>query len=450
MPHALLWVLLLLAPACRGPVEGHQGPPAPTRPNFVLILADDLGYGDLGCYGGPATPHLDELAEAGLRLTDCHSAGAVCSPTRASLMTGRYPGRAGIRGVVFADPQRPEHLHGLASEERTLPEELRSVGYATALIGKWHLGYHPPYNPTRHGFDRFRGFVSGNVDYLSHYDQAGAEDWWWDEELRPEEGYTTRLMTRHALEFLEERAGDPFFLYVAHEAPHYPLQGPDDAPIRGPASSRVQVADLTPQEREATYRVMIDELDASVGAIRAKLVELGIADDTVVVFLSDNGGTSLASNGPLRGTKGSLWEGGQRIAGLVAWPGRIEPGTSEATVHSNDWMPTFLGLARGRRDSSLDGLDGLDLTDHLLRGAQLPARDLFWEHGKLRAARRGPWKLVQNNKGEHLLFHLDDDLSEQHDRANSAAALPALVEALRTWEADIERTARVQPADKDL
>ena len=202
-------------------------------PNMVIILADDLGYGDLGTFGGwIPSPHLDALAKSGLKFTDFHSNGVVCSPTRAALMTGRYPQRAGIPGVIVAALEGKTHNDGIQDAEWTLAEALRDKGYATGLMGKWHLGYQKPFNPTRHGFDQFRGYISGNVDYFSHIDQAGVEDWWHDEKLEAEEGYSTHLITKHAVDFIVENKNRPFFLYVAHEAPHYPFQGPHDKPLR--------------------------------------------------------------------------------------------------------------------------------------------------------------------------------------------------------------------------
>ena len=199
------------------------------RPNVIVILADDLGYGDLGSYGNRQirTPSLDRLAAEGTRLTDFHSASPVCSPTRAALLTGRYPQRAGIGGVVYAAPQRNRH-HGLFQSELTFAEVMRGAGYDTAVVGKWHLGYRKQFNPVRHGFDTFRGYVSGNVDYFSHVDGEGFADWWNNDTKIEEDGYSTHLITRAAVEFVEAQRAGPFCLYIAHEAPHSPFQGPGD------------------------------------------------------------------------------------------------------------------------------------------------------------------------------------------------------------------------------
>ena len=207
-----------------------------SKPNFIIIMADDMGYGDAGCYGGEIpTPNLDRMAKEGMRFTDFHSSGNVCSPTRAGLMTGRYQQRAGIPGVINADPKVGAHHHGLHPEkEITFSKLLKQAGYATAICGKWHLGYTKNFNPVHHGFDRFNGFVSGNIDFHSHYDRMGVFDWWDGLELRKEEGYSTHLITKQALDFIEKSKDGPFCLYVAHEAVHAPWQGPNDPPERGP------------------------------------------------------------------------------------------------------------------------------------------------------------------------------------------------------------------------
>ena len=232
---------------------------AADSPNFIVIMADDLGYGDLSSYGGwIETPHLDKLAAQGMEFTDFHSSGNVCSPTRAGLMTGRYQQRAGIPGVVFADPTNAVHYHGLQTSEVTFAELLRGAGYSTAIFGKWHLGYYPKYNPIQHGFDSFRGYVSGNVDFISHVDQAGVYDWWHQDKHVVEEGYTTHLITTHAIEFIEANKRKPFCLYLPHEAPHYPYQGPNDPALRsvgGAFDNQGERKDI-----KNAYREMVQEM----------------------------------------------------------------------------------------------------------------------------------------------------------------------------------------------
>ena len=414
-----------------------------SRPNFVIILADDLGYGDLGCFGNSqvATPHIDRLAEEGALFTDFHSSGAVCSPTRAGLLTGRYQQRAGIPGVIAADPRRGLRHQGLQPHEVTFADVLRAAGYATAICGKWHLGYEKRYNPVRHGFDSFRGYVSGNVDYFSHIDQAGFADLWHDETLVAEEGYTTRLITQHAVRFLEANAHRPFCLYVAHEAVHSPYQGPNDGPVRDGSGHRAERRD-----RVQAYREMTEELDRGVGSLVATLARLGIAEQTLVFFFSDNGAVQIGSNGVLRGGKGTLWEGGHRIPAIARWPGRIPAGRRCAAQSiSLDLMPTMLALAGAAAPDR--PLDGVDLSPVLFGTGSLRARDLFWEHGEARAMRRSRWKLIAQEAAGVQLFDLDADLCEQSDVAQQHQAVVAeMMEQLRGWHREVWAGATVQPA----
>jgi len=435
------------------------------RPNFVVIMADDMGYADLSCYGNDRyqTPHLDALAREGLRFTDFHANGPVCSPTRAALLTGRYQQRSGVDEVVFADPARGKRdAHGLPPEEVTFAEVLQASGYRTALMGKWHLGYDPKFNPRRQGFDEFRGYLSGNVDFHSHIDQANFPDWWHDLERVAEPGYSTHLITRHAVRFLEENRARPFCLYVAHEAPHAPFQGPRDPPIRGPGAQ----APLQGAEIARAYREMVQEMDRGIGEIVATLRRLNLAENTFVFFCSDNGGTREANNGPLAGHKGSVWEGGHRVPGIAWWPGRIKPGTTDEVALTMDIMPTLLELA-GVPVPAGHRLDGASLAPLLLESRLLPDRTLFWGYTGRYAVRQGPWKLLVNQpaieatkgkgKGKNkagdgtaaaapatgpapLLFHLGDDLGEKRNlAAREPGRLRELEAALAAWRKDVTR-----------
>jgi arylsulfatase A-like enzyme len=436
-------------------------PAAAARPNLVVIMADDLGYADLGCYGNDryATPHLDALAREGLRFTDFHANGPVCSPTRAALLTGRYQQRSGVDEVVYADPARGKRdSHGLPPAEVTFAEGLRAAGYRTGLMGKWHLGYDKKFNPRHQGFDVFRGYLSGNVDFHSHIDQAGIADWWHDLEPVEEPGYSTHLITRHAVRFIEDNATRPFCLYVAHEAPHSPFQGPSDPPVRGPqAKEPVRGAEIA-----RAYREMVQEMDRGVGEIVATLRKLGLAENTLVFFCSDNGGTREGNNGPLRGTKASVWEGGHRVPGIAWWPGRIRPGVTHETALTMDLMPTLLALG-GAPEPTDRRLDGVDLSPVLFGRGPLPPRTVFWGFLGRFAVRQGPWKLVVNprapaaegaagkakgkaksagaeppGEAEPQLFHLGDDLGESNDRAaREPARVRELGAALAAWRADV-------------
>ena len=417
-----------------------------SRPNFVIIMADDLGYGDLSCYGNEAfeTPHLDALAKAGMKFTDFHSSGAVCSPTRAGLLTGRYQQRAGIPGVVFADPKRPEHKHGLQQVENTFAEVLGEAGYTTAMFGKWHLGYETKYNPVKNGFAEFRGYVSGNVDYFSHVDQAGAFDWWINDEKKDEEGYSTHLINKHAVRYINESGSKPFCLYVAHEAPHYPYQGPNDKAIRGAGAERTKNENKGVDIKTA-YREMVQAVDTGVGDLMAALRKNELANNTLVIFFSDNGGTKNGSNGKLRGHKGSVWEGGHRVPCLAVWPGKIRTGseTSQACI-SLDIMPTMLDYAdvqapAGRR------LDGKSLRP-TLAGVSPERRTLYWQHGNATAVRRGEWKLVKIGRKDAELYNLADDPTESKNMADTEQKRKVgMLQMLLKWKLEMMRTATRQP-----
>ncbi|MFG0334592.1 MAG: sulfatase-like hydrolase/transferase, partial [Maioricimonas sp. JB049] len=375
-------LLLLEAPAV-----------ADRPPNLILIMADDLGYGDISPYDGwIQTPQLERLAAGGVRLTDFHSSGNVCSPTRAGLMTGRYQQRAGIPGVVVADPKRAVHKDGLQPSEVTIAEVLKQAGYATAIFGKWHLGYDPKYNPIRHGFDRFNGYVSGNIDFFSHYDQSGNFDWWQQDQRQDEDGYVTHLIDRHANEFIRANAERPFFLYLPHEAPHYPFQGPDDEPRRSEGKGRAADDKWSRPEMRARYRQMVVEMARSIGHLLDTLEELNLDENTLVFFLSDNGAAGrYGDNSPLRGSKGSNWEGGHRVPAIVQWPGKIPAGTvRDDLAISLDILPTFLAAA-GASVPDGHNLDGINLLPMLTNGQSLPDRNLVWNG---RAVRDGKWKLI--------------------------------------------------------
>lgn len=417
---------------------------AEERPNFIVIMADDLGYGDLSCYDGWIdVPSIERMAEKGVRLTDFHSSGNVCSPTRAGLLTGRYQQRAGIPGVIVADTSREVHDHGLQPIENTFAEVLRDGGYATGMFGKWHLGYTSNYNPVHNGFDQFKGYVSGNIDYFSHIDQAGNYDWWHQDEFAEEEGYSTHLITEHSVNFIRSHADKPFCLYVAHEAPHYPFQGPNDSAERSiDGSFKNQGAR---QDLRSAYREMVEEMDKGVGEILDVLDELEIAERTFVMFFSDNGASRNGSNEPLRGNKGSNWEGGHRVPCVAVWPGVISPGTKcDQLSISIDVMPTLLAAA-GVDAPQERKLDGINLLPYLTGEAQERERTLFWNG---QAVRKGTWKLMTPGKGNDRvqLFDLSNDIGEKN---NVAEEYPDLVRemraALNEWKSDVASNETPQP-----
>ena len=448
MKQSLISCLILIATLSQVLYSTKSEAADQQRPNFVIILADDMGYGDASCYPDSwlSTPNLDSLAEQGMRFTDFHSSGAVCSPTRAGLMTGRYQQRAGIPGVVFADPKQNRH-HGLHDHEVTFSKLLKGAGYQTAVLGKWHLGYRKKFNPLHHKFDQFRGYVSGNVCFISHCDRMGTADWWNGLVLAPEEGYTTHLVTKHAVNFIKQNKDKPFCLYVAHEAVHSPYQGPNDKPVRGIGKGRIKENER--KDIKAAYREMMTEMDKGIGEVVATLKEQGIAENTLVFFFSDNGANRNGSNGKLRGFKGSLWEGGHRVPAVAWWPGKIKPGsvTHEPAI-SIDLMPTMLDLANVELPKS-HKLDGVSLAPVLLEGKQLKQRSLYWGYNNKSAVRHGPWKLLVGEKGQGGrigLYNLAEDISEKNNLAKQyPERVKQLQSALKAWKKNVATNATQQP-----
>jgi arylsulfatase A-like enzyme len=404
------------------------------QPNIILILADDYGYGDLGCYGSERfkTPALDSLAERGVRFTDFHSNGTVCSPTRAALMTGRYQQRSGINGVVTA----ADHRHtGLALEEITFAEVLKTHGYTTGIFGKWHLGYDPAFSPVRQGFDEFIGYVSGNVDYHSHVDQVGIADWWKQNQLSPEEGYTTDLITGHGVDFIRRHKDKPFLLYLPHEAAHGPWQGRSSEPLRAPGNARLRTNKLTLE----IYKEMIEVMDEGVGRVVQAVEESGLTEKTFIIFFSDNGPAGLGSAGSLRGRKASVFEGGHRVAAIACWPGRIKAGgVSDILSMGADLFPTMAAAAGAQIPDQLK-LDGVNLLPYLCGKEPAPERAMFWGWKNQLVVRKGHYKLICTTQfTQPQLYDLNNDLGEQN---NIAEAHPErtneLLTMIKAWHTDV-------------
>ncbi len=425
-------------------VAGFQiASPAPARgprkpPNVLVILADDLGYGDLSCYGAKdlRTPNIDRLAETGMRLTRFYANSSVCSPTRAALLTGRYPERVGVPGVIRT---HADNSWGhLAPDAVLLPRLLRAAGYHTGIVGKWHLGLKGATTPIARGFDYFHGFLGDMMeDYFTHrrhginYMRLG------DEEIDPK-GHATDLFSDWAIDYLRQRvaAKQPFFLYLAYNAPHDPLQ-PTEAAL---ARVRQRHPDLP--EKRAKLAALIEHMDEGIGRVLQALADAGLADDTLVIFTSDNGGSlpHAATNGPLRDGKGSMYEGGLRVPCLARWPGHIAArSTSERLGLSMDLFPTVCEAAGAKIEQPIDGRSLLPT----LLGKTQPAedRDFFFirrEGGAFKgqtihAMRRGEWKLVQNRPGATPeLYNLQEDPREQRDlRTREPETYRALSAALR-------------------
>ncbi len=425
---------------------------AESPPNIVMIMADDLGYGDLGCYGSQInrTPHIDRLASNGLRLTDFHSNGPMCSPTRAALLTGHYQQRYGKR-LDKALSHNPDPDNGLPAEAVTIAEVLKESGYATGMFGKWHLGNNLNVWPTKQGFDEFVGLATGDGDFQTQISREGYEDWWHNETIEMEEGYTTDLITDHSIDFIKRHQSKPFFLYIAHLAIHFPWQGPEDPPHRekGKNYADDKWGILPDRSNIAPHvKAMVESLDANVGRVLAALEELNLSENTLVVFCSDNGGyisysggfENISSNGPLRGQKTELYEGGHRVPAIFYWPGRIDSGVSDQTVMTMDLFPTFASLG-GASTDNLD-LDGNDLGSFLFNRKPLLDRQLFWRADTERSVRQGDWKwYAEDDRVE--LYNLADDLGETTNLAEKNPEIAArLASAWDKWEKDVNASAR--------
>jgi arylsulfatase A-like enzyme len=337
-------------------------------------------------------------------------------------MTGRYQHRSGCHVVANADPQHEDHRRGLQQSEWTFAEAMKEAGYTTAIYGKWHLGYDPKFNPANNGFDEFRGFVSGNIDAHSHYDRMETFDWRQNGELKDDRGYHTDVLTEHTLRFIERNKNRPFFVYVAHGAPHSPhqargskiLRGPDKGSIPEWGADEPEYTDI-PGDQNWLIRHFILPVDEGVGRIRQRIEELGLADNTIIWFISDNGGTAanMTTSPMTRGSKAKMYEGGHRVPGIVWAPGRIQPGISSELIVGMDIMPTCMALANVQVPAG-HHLDGTDVGPALFDGKSLPVRAVFWgKGGEKRALREGPWKMVRNE-----LYNLDDDPRETTDLAD--------------------------------
>lgn len=411
-------------------------------PNVVIVFADDLGYADVGCYGGKIkTPHLDQMAGEGLRFTDFHVPAAVCSSSRASLLTGCYPQRVNILGALG-----PNSKVGISDDEQLIPEVLKAKGYASAVFGKWHLGDAPQFLPTKHGFDRYFGLPYSNDMWPGHPSRKNFPKLPLIEqekvvELMPDQSQLTTWYTERAVQFIEEKKDQPFFLYVPHSMPHVPLFVSDKH--KG-------------KSEQGLYGDVIQEIDWSVGQIRAALAKHGLTENTLVIFTSDNGpwlnyGNHAGSAGPLREGKGTTWEGGQRVPMIACWPGQVPAGkTSDKFCTTMDFLPTIARLA----DAPLPQhkIDGYDITA-LLRdepGAKSPYEVFYyyWLNG-LDAIRSGDWKLhfphgyqsltgtpgkdgnpngYSQQKTGLALYNLASDIGEQN---NVAEQHPEIVERLQ-------------------
>ncbi len=408
------------------------------KPNIIYIVADDLGFADLGCYGGQAakfgavSPHIDSLAAGGLKLTQGYANSPVCSPTRFALMTMRYQYR--LRGAL-EEPintlSKTSTTIGLPADQPTLPSLLREAGYATALIGKWHLGYPPAFGPLRSGYDEFYGVMAGGVDYFTHRSSRGDHDLYEGEVPHQEVGYLTDLLSQRAVSHIGRRASDakqgkPFFLSLHYTAPHWPWETRDDAALAD--EIKANIFHLHGGNVQ-TYLRMIHHMDEGIGQLVAALRREGLLDNTLIVFTSDNGGERFSNNWPLVGGKMDLTEGGIRVPWIAHWPSLI-PAGSESTQQcmTMDWSRTMLEVGGGKPHPGYP-LDAVSLEAVLRKPEATFARPMYWrmKHRRQRALRDGDWKYLKVDAHEYL-FRIDQD---ERERANLAKHQPERLQAMR-------------------
>lgn len=399
------------------------------KPNIVFIMADDLGWADVGFHGGNApTPHLDQLAAKSLELTQ-HYVAPVCSPTRTGLMTGRCWSRFGVTN--------PQNERALPWDTLTLPKALKAAGYDTCLTGKWHLGSKPAWGPNHFGFDHSYGSLAGGVGPWNHFYKEGpfTTTWHRNEQLLEEKGHVTDLITQEAVHWIGRHKDRPFFLYVPFTAVHLPVKEPDEWLAKVPANIEGDV----PRH----YAACIMHLDDAVGRIVSALEKSGQREKTLLVFTSDNGGSTAensdqkypsdnypkgklpGSNAPLRGQKGDLYEGGIRVPTIVSWPGRFKTGKSDSPTQITDWMPTFCALAQHKVDAAANW-DGTNIWPVLTGKEKRESHVLYWAAPgfRARAVREGDWKLIVQGKGESTKVELFDMGADPHEVTDLAAKMP--------------------------
>jgi arylsulfatase A-like enzyme len=412
---------------------------ASQRPNFVFIVADDLGFADLGCYGGrdaafgPVSPVLDQLAASGLKFTQGYANSPVCSPTRFAMITARWQYR--LRGAAeepINSKSKGSTTLGLPSEHPTLPSLLRDAGYRTALIGKWHLGYPPVFGPLKSGYEEFFGPMSGGVDYFTHCSNNGTHDLYFGEAEHREEGYLTDLISRRAVDYVDRMARQdaPFLLSLHYTAPHWPWETRDDEAVAQEVKDHLFHLH---GGNIHTYRRMIHHMDEGIGWLVEALRRNGQLDNTLIVFTSDNGGERFSDNWPLVGGKMDLTEGGIRVPWIAHWPAVIAPGRdSSQSCLTMDWSATMLDAAGAAADPDYP-LDGVSLLPVLREAGSEFRRPMYWRmnHRGQRALRDGDWKYLRVD-GHDYLFDIPAD---ERERANLAARQPARLTAMReAWE----------------
>ncbi|MFB9292567.1 sulfatase-like hydrolase/transferase [Persicitalea jodogahamensis] len=440
-------------------VLGQIGNKHNAPPNIILIVSDDQGYHDLGSYGNGAiiTPHLDRLAAEGVRFTDFYVTSSICTPSRSGLLTGRYPQRNGTyelfrndrvdEGYQYNEAEystTPERILGTDLREVFISEILKKAGYTNGIFGKWDLGQLRRFLPLQQGFDRFYGFVNTGIDYFTHQRYGIGSMYSDNEPTTADKGtYSTDLFTRKALRFLDENREKPFFLYLPYNAPH--SASSLDPTIRSTVQAPEETRHLYPmgktkkENQTRDYRAAVTRMDESIGDILKRVAQHGLEDNTLVVFLSDNGGGVGSDNSPLRGRKGQFWEGGIRVPCIIKWPGQIEAGAvNRDFVTSLELFPTLLAAAGVAHPNDVT-LDGFNLLPRLMGGTEKVREEMFWELREDQAARVGTWKWVASPKGSGL-FNLEKDIGEQYDlTAEQPEVARKMREKFAAWQSAMQR-----------
>ncbi len=436
----LVWCGLLVwcAVATSASAQSRAG----LRPNVVLIITDDMGWADLGSYGATdvRTPHIDKLARDGVRFTDFYANAVLCTPTRAGLITGRYQQRYGIEAALPSEGASGGE-NGLTATGFSLPQLLKSNGYATGLVGKWHLGYKAQHSPGAHGFDYFFGLKSGYHDYYTHTGRDGKPDLWENDRQVTRTGYSTDLITEQSVRFIQQHADKSFFLDVAYNAPHWPFQPPDQPSVARDSARFLTAADSATSTR-ADYVAMVERVDRGVGELMRTLDSLGIADNTIVIFTNDNGGEWLSNSGPLFHRKWTVWEGGIRVPTIVRWTGRIPAGRVSSQVGITMDLTASVLEATGTVVPAAARLEGINLFPIVEGRTPQVERTLFWRTSvgqrTQKAVRRGDWKLVVD--GTHVfVYNMRLDVGERADLTQSQPEIArSLRQLIAQWERDVD------------
>lgn len=426
----------------------------PEKPNVILIMADDLGYAGLSCFGGKgiATPELDCLAQHGVKFTNFYANSTVCSPTRVALLSGRYQQRVGLDHIYF----HCEKDVGFDPKTNpSLPVIMKEAGYKTGVFGKWHLGSGTDYQPMAHGFDEFTGFLDGNIDFVSKHNTESEVDWFVHNKPSNQKGYVTTLLNDAVVDFIEKEHKNPFFIYMPEAAVHCPMQGPDDIPLRTDDFYTYTVqAQLPKEEYMRRYSEMVSSMDKGVGRIMKVLRKYDLEENTLIIFTSDNGGERTGMkygkvNGDHRGHKSTMYEGGLKVPAIFYWKGKFTGGLLNNQVAlSMDILPTILDLV-GIEYKGTDPFDGESLASSLLENKPIGERDLFWMHTERLVMRRGDMKLIRQNKGVEF-YNLAIDKLEQNNLAAKEEYKELVEEMIAASDKWQRETATGFPAQREI